>query len=250
MFDSQPVADLAARIREAGFTFLSDGPFLPHADRSPQRGFPADHTAEDTAFGLLYKFLGNAPDSFDTESISFIVDSKGPWLELFFTEETLVQVYTQELAQECDSTIALVDRRVLPNLAPPDTFLYQLLNAVAETHSPSESGWHIHLIGGRGLHLPYRFLFDPARTQRDLAWEAHGEGRSHASKAYGDPSSNVLTERQATAIHRASLAAVQGAKQLAPKHRKFSQWAKMFVKPGRDTYRAHPATRSPTKWMK
>jgi hypothetical protein len=167
----------------------------------------------------------------------------GPWVRLFPVVELRNQVdVSDELSLELWST-----RSVRFNLGYRTTTIPPLMYALrrvseAETHLTGGLGWHIHPVE-RGKHLGYRLLFDAAKTQNDLAWEAH----SHPDcRPWGDPAGSVLSKQTSVELHKSAQRAVRAQSTL--RNIKFEVWAGKFVQPGGATFVAHPPQHQPMHW--
>lgn len=167
----------------------------------------------------------------------------GPWVQLLRVVELRNRVdVNDELSLELWFT-----RSVRFNLGYRTSTIPPLLYALrwvseAETHLTGGLGWHIHPVE-QGRHLGYRLLFDVAKTQNDLAWEAH----SHPSRRpWGDPAKSVLTQGTSIELHRSALRAVRAQSVL--RNMRFNAWASKFVQPSSATFVAHPHHNQPVPW--
>ena len=167
----------------------------------------------------------------------------GPWVQLLRVVELRNRVdINDELSLDLWST-----RSVRFNLGyrtrtiPPLLYALRLVSE-AETHLTGGLGWHIHPVEG-GRHLGYRLLFDAAKTQNDLAWEAHSQP---SRQPWGDPAKSVLAQRTSVELHRSAQRAVRAQSTL--RKIKFKDWAGKFVKPGKAAFVAHPPQGLPVQW--
>lgn len=201
---------------------------------------------ERIAVDELVRALSFEADWLAPEDLSAFAEDvlqPGPWVQLLRVVELRNRVdVNDELSLELWST-----RSVRFNLGyrtgtiPPLLYALRLVSE-AETHLTGGLGWHIHPVE-RGRHLGYRLLFDAAKTQNDLAWEAHSQP---SRRPWGDPAKSVLTQRTSVELHRSAQRAVRAQSTL--RNIKFKAWVGKFVQPGSATFVAHPPHNQPVPW--
>jgi len=209
-----------------------DGGLAPDVERM---------VADELVQALSFEADGPAPRSLSP--FAWYELEPGPWVQLFRVVELRNRVEVDdELSLELWSTRSIRFNLGYRTKTIPPLLLALRLVSEAETHLTGGLGWHIHPVE-RGKHLGYRLLFDAAKTQNDLAWEAHSQP---SRRPWGDPATNVLPHRTSVSLHRSALRAVRAQSTFL--HKKFKCWAGKFIQPSSTTFVAHPPHSHPIPW--